>query len=69
VILSETVQALYDCPFPILLADGKAGVIFEILSPARRPVQMTRDLKCFWENSYQAVKKDLRGRYPKHEWR
>ena len=40
----------------------------ELLSPARRPVQVTTDLKNFWTGSYPAVKKDMAGRYPKHVW-
>ena len=67
-ILSETVQALYDCP-PVMLCEGKVQVVYEILAPSRRPVQITRDLEQFWKNSYFDVKKDLKGRYPKHEWR
>jgi ATP-dependent helicase HrpB len=69
VILSETVQALYDCPIPLTVAEGKVNIIFEILAPSRRPVQITRDLDYFWKNSYAEVKKELKGRYPKHEWR
>ena len=44
------------------------GVTFKLLSPAQRPVQMTRDLASFWQGSYADVRKDLRGRYPKHYW-
>jgi ATP-dependent helicase HrpB len=69
VILSETIQALYDCPLPITVAEGKVSVIFELLAPSRRPVQITRDLDYFWKNSYHQIKKELKGRYPKHEWR
>jgi ATP-dependent helicase HrpB len=69
VILSETIQALYDCPLPLTVAEGKVQVIFELLAPSRRPVQITRDLEYFWKNSYYDVKKELKGRYPKHEWR
>jgi ATP-dependent helicase HrpB len=69
VILSETVQALYDCPTNLRIADGKAKLKYEILSPARRPVQITSDLEQFWKTSYLDVKKELKGRYPKHEWR
>jgi ATP-dependent helicase HrpB len=69
VVLSETVQALYDCPTNLCIADGKARLKYEILSPARRPVQITSDLEQFWKTSYQEVKKELKGRYPKHEWR
>ena len=47
---------------------GKVPVTFTLLSPARRPVQVTRDLDSFWRNGYTEVRKDLRGRYPKHYW-
>ena len=67
-VLSETVQALYDL-LPVTLCEGKVQVVYEILAPSRRPVQITRDLDYFWKNSYNDVKKDLKGRYPKHEWR
>lgn len=69
VILSETIQGLYDCPVPLCVAEGKVPVVFEILAPSRRPVQITKDLYYFWKNSYFDIKKELKGRYPKHEWR
>jgi ATP-dependent helicase HrpB len=47
---------------------GRAPLTLHLLSPARRPVQVTRDLAGFWKNSYFDVRKDLRGRYPKHPW-
>jgi ATP-dependent helicase HrpB len=47
---------------------GKVPVTFKLLSPAQRPVQITRDLAGFWRGSYAEVRKDLRGRYPKHYW-
>jgi ATP-dependent helicase HrpB len=47
---------------------GKVPVTMHLLSPARRPVQVTRDLASFWKGGYHDVRKDLRGRYPKHEW-
>lgn len=68
-ILAATVQQLYDAPDTLALAAGRAPVVFEILSPARRPVQITSRLGEFWTTSYPEVKKQLRGRYPKHEWR
>jgi ATP-dependent helicase HrpB len=43
-------------------------VVFCLLSPANRPIQTTRDLSGFWRGSYAEVRKDLRGRYPKHNW-
>ena len=48
--------------------DGRVPVTMQLLSPAHRPVQMTRDLAGFWRTSYFDVRKDLRGRYPRHEW-
>jgi ATP-dependent helicase HrpB len=47
---------------------GTAPVTFKLLSPARRPVQITRDLAGFWRSSYLEVRKEMRGRYPKHLW-
>lgn len=69
VVLSETIQALYDCPTPVTVAEGRVEVMYEILSPARRPVQITRSLDQFWKGSYPEIRKELKGRYPKHEWR
>lgn len=50
------------------LAGGRLPVVFRLLSPAGRPVQITRDLAGFWRTSYFDVRKELRGRYPKHDW-
>ena len=47
---------------------GRQPLTIELLSPAQRPVQITRDLNSFWKNTYHDVKKDLKGRYPKHKW-
>jgi ATP-dependent helicase HrpB len=47
---------------------GRVPVTLELLSPARRPVQVTRDLASFWARGYHEVKKELKGRYPKHYW-
>jgi ATP-dependent helicase HrpB len=50
------------------IAKGKIPLVLELLSPAQRPVQVTRDLPGFWRGSYAAVRSDLRGRYPRHPW-
>ena len=50
------------------IAKGKIALVLELLSPAHRPVQVTRDLPGFWRGSYAAVRSDLRGRYPRHPW-
>ncbi|PIS99710.1 ATP-dependent helicase [Bradyrhizobium nitroreducens] len=50
------------------IAAGKVPLVLELLSPAQRPVQVTRDLPGFWRGSYAAVRSDLRGHYPRHPW-
>ena len=50
------------------IAGGRVPITFKLLSPAQRPVQVTRDLASFWRGAYRDVRKDLRGRYPKHDW-
>jgi ATP-dependent helicase HrpB len=62
------VQELFGLDRHPAIADGKVPLTIELLSPAHRPVQTTRDLPGFWRGSYGAVRSELRGRYPKHPW-
>lgn len=51
-----------------VLANGRIKLTLELLSPARRPLQRTQDLASFWKNAYSDVRKEMKGRYPKHYW-
>ncbi|MEO1338331.1 MAG: ATP-dependent helicase C-terminal domain-containing protein, partial [Myxococcota bacterium] len=61
----QEVFGLYESP---RLADGRVAVKMELLAPNQRPVQVTQDLGSFWSNTYAEVRKELRQRYPKHQW-
>ncbi len=67
-VLAVRLQEMFGATDTPTIAGGKVQVLLHLLSPARRPVQVTRDLKSFWANSYRAVKADLKGQYPKHYW-
>lgn len=67
-VLAVRLQELFGARDTPRLAGGEVAVLLHLLSPARRPVQVTRDLAGFWARSYHEVKKDLKGRYPKHYW-
>jgi len=67
--ISIILQHLYDVMSVPGICNGKVAVLVEVLGPNHRPVQMTEDLEGFWESSYPEIKKQLKGRYPKHEWR
>ena len=62
------VQELFGLNRHPAIAGGKIPLVIELLSPAHRPVQTTRDLPGFWRGSYAAVRAEMRGRYPKHPW-
>lgn len=68
-VLAAKLQHLYDVTETPYIGAGKVPLTIHLLSPAGRPVQITQDLKTFWQTSYADVKKELKGRYPKHEWR
>ncbi|MBN6714944.1 ATP-dependent helicase HrpB [Pseudomonas capsici] len=67
-ILAVRLQELFGLSDTPRIATGRQIVKLHLLSPARRPVQVTQDLANFWRSTYAEVKKDLKGRYPKHYW-
>ncbi len=67
-ILAVRLQELFGARETPSVFDGKVPLVIHLLSPAHRPVQVTRDLPGFWRSSYADVRKDLRGRYPRHSW-
>jgi ATP-dependent helicase HrpB len=66
--VSVRLQEVFGLAASPRLGSGRVPVTFKLLSPAQRPVQVTRDLASFWRGAYAEVRKDLRGRYPKHYW-
>jgi ATP-dependent helicase HrpB len=66
--LSVRLQEVFGLAESPRVAEGRVPVTLELLSPARRPVQVTRDLESFWSRGYHEVRKELKGRYPKHYW-
>jgi ATP-dependent helicase HrpB len=66
--LSVRLQEMFGLLDTPRLADGRVPITLHLLSPARRPVQVTRDLASFWATGYRAVKAELKGRYPRHYW-
>ena len=68
VVLSVKMQEMYGSATPVTVAQGRQIVTVELLSPAGRPIQTTNDLPRFWQGSYAEVRKEMKGRYPKHYW-
>ena len=66
--ISVRLQEVFGLDATPRIGKGRIPVTFKLLSPAQRPVQVTRDLASFWRGSYADVRKDMRGRYPKHYW-
>jgi ATP-dependent helicase HrpB len=67
-VLEVKLQELFGLTQTPAVNDGRTPVMLHLLSPARRPIQVTRDLAGFWARTYPEVKKELKGRYPKHPW-
>jgi ATP-dependent helicase HrpB len=67
-VIAVRVQELFGLGTHPSIADGKVPLLLELLSPAHRPIQITRDLPGFWKGSWADVRADMRGRYPKHVW-
>jgi ATP-dependent helicase HrpB len=67
-VLAVRLQEVFGWTETPRIAAGRVPVTLELLSPARRPVQVTRDLASFWARGYADVRKELKGRYPKHYW-
>jgi ATP-dependent helicase HrpB len=67
-ILAVRLQEVFGMTNTPMVANGKVPVLIHLLSPARHPIQVTQDLMSFWANGYPEVKKELKGRYPKHFW-
>lgn len=66
--LSVRIQEMFGLTQTPTLAGGKLPMVIELLSPAKRPLQLTQDLAGFWQGSYEQVKKEMKGRYPRHYW-
>ena len=67
-VLAVRIQELFGLSATPTVLDGRVPVVLRLLSPAQRPVQITDDLAGFWAGSYSEVRKEMRGRYPKHHW-
>ncbi len=67
-VLAAKLQALFGWTETPKVAGGRVPVVIHLLSPAQRPLAVTADLASFWVNAYPQVRKELRGRYPKHPW-
>ncbi len=67
-VLAVRLQEVFGLDESPRIGAGRVPITFQLLSPAQRPVQVTRDLASFWRGAYRDVRKDLRGRYPKHDW-
>lgn len=67
-VLAVKLQEMFGCVETPTIADGRVALQVHLLSPAQRPLQITQDLAGFWRNGYKEVKREMKGRYPKHPW-
>jgi ATP-dependent helicase HrpB len=67
-VLAIRVQELFGLRHHPAIAGGRVPLVLHLLSPAQRPIQITKDLPGFWRGSWAAVRADMRGQYPKHPW-
>lgn len=67
-VLAVKLQEMFGCTATPTIAGGRVALTLHLLSPAGRPLQVTRDLETFWRDVYPQVRKEMRGRYPKHPW-
>lgn len=67
-VLAVKLQELFGLADTPTIANGRIALTLHLLSPAGRPIQVTQDLRSFWERTYPEVRKELKGRYPKHPW-
>ena len=67
-VLAVKLQEMFGTPQQPAVLQGRLSLIIHLLSPARRPLAVTQDLASFWQNAYPDVRKEMRGRYPKHPW-
>src|SRR3546814_16253790 len=67
-VLAVKLQELFGLADTPRIADGRVPLTVHLLSPAGRPLQVTRDLRSFWQNTYTEVRREMKGRYTKHPW-
>ncbi len=67
-VLAVRLQEMFGARASPALDDGKVPLLLHLLSPAGRPLQVTRDLDSFWRNVYPEIRRTMRGRYPRHPW-
>ncbi len=67
-VLAVKLQELFGLADTPRIADGRVPLLLHLLSPGGKPLQVTGDLKGFWDRTYPEVKKEMKGRYPRHPW-